>query len=87
MLTIIICVGSSCYVRGSDSIADTFERLIAREDLGAEVELRGTFCMEQCSMGVSVQVGDRVYRQVSPDQAESFFYREVVPQITQGVTR
>ena len=31
MVTITICVGSSCYVRGSDKIVETFERLIQKE--------------------------------------------------------
>ena len=83
MVTITICVGSSCYVRGSDKIAETFERLIQKESMAAKVELRGSFCMEHCSMGVTVQVGDRVYRQVSPDSAERFFYDEVMPYVKQ----
>ncbi|GFP37304.1 hypothetical protein HKBW3S44_00984 [Candidatus Hakubella thermalkaliphila] len=85
MLTITICVGSSCYVRGSDKVAKTLERLIQQENLSAQVELTGAFCMEQCSMGVSVRVDDQVYPEVYPEDAESFFYNEVVSRLQQGV--
>jgi NADH:ubiquinone oxidoreductase subunit E len=84
MLTIVICVGSSCYVRGSDKVAEAFERLIKQENLSDRVELTGAFCMEHCSMGVSVRVGDQVYGEVYPEDAESFFYREVVSRLKQG---
>ena len=84
MLTVTICIGSSCYVRGSDKIAETFEHIIQENDLGGQVELTGSFCMEQCSMGVSVRVGDTVYRGVHPEDAEVFFINEVMPQIQNG---
>ena len=35
--------------------------------------------MDQCSMGVSVRVGDKVYRCVDPQNALSFFEHEVMP--------
>jgi hypothetical protein len=35
LLTITVCVGSSCYVRGSEKLAETLQRLVERESLGA----------------------------------------------------
>lgn len=85
MLTITVCVGSSCYVRGSDKVAETFERLIAQENLAGKVELIGSFCMDACSMGVSVRVADQVYRGVNPAAAEEFFYKEIAPKVEGGL--
>ena len=79
MLNIIVCVGSSCYVRGSEGLAEMFDSLITQRGLDARVEVTGAFCMDQCSMGVSVRVGDRVYRCVDPQNALSFFEHEVMP--------
>ena len=79
MLTITVCVGSSCYVRGSEGLAEQFDRMIRERNLGAQVELTGAFCMDQCSMGVSVRVGDKVHRCVDPATAVAFFEREVMP--------
>ncbi len=74
MLTVVVCVGSSCYVRGSEKMAETFERLIRERGLNGRVELTGAFCMEQCSMGVSVRVGDKcfaVWMQPTPSRSSS----------------
>ncbi len=79
MLTVTICVGSSCYLRGSDELARSLETLIEREKLAARVELVGAFCMEGCSTGVSIRVGEHQYTQIRPESAESFFYSEIVP--------
>lgn len=79
MLTITVCVGSSCYVRGSEGLAEEFDRLIKERGLNAKIELTGAFCMDQCSMGVSVRVGDKVYRCVEPSLALTFFEHEVMP--------
>ena len=86
MQNIVVCVGSSCYVRGSERLAETFERLIKENRLEAQVELTGAFCMEHCSMGVSVRLGDRVYRCVDADEAEAFFAREVLPCVQKKVS-
>ncbi len=78
MLSIVVCVGSSCYVRGSEKLAETFDRLIHQHGLDTQVELTGAFCMEQCSMGVSVRVGERVFHGLNPQDAEQFFLDEVL---------
>jgi NADH:ubiquinone oxidoreductase subunit E len=81
MLTVVVCVGSSCYVRGSERLAETFERWIRERNLQGRVELTGAFCMEQCSMGVSVRVGDTVFRCVDAADAELFFEQQVMPRM------
>ncbi len=79
MVTITICVGSSCYMRGSDDLASALEGLIEKEALDAKVELVGSFCMGECSPGISIRVGEHQYRDVHFEDAEIFFYREVFP--------
>ena len=83
MVTVTLCVGSSCYVRGSNKVADTFESLIEKEGLQKEVELMGAFCMEMCSMGVSIRVDDQAYGGVRPEDAETFFYEKIMPRVKQ----
>jgi NADH:ubiquinone oxidoreductase subunit E len=79
MVTITVCVGSSCYMRGTDDLAEALEKLIEKEALQDQVELIGSFCMGECSPGVSVRIGDRQYREVRCEEAENFFYQEVLP--------
>jgi NADH:ubiquinone oxidoreductase subunit E len=81
MLTIVICVGSSCHVRGSEDLAEKLEGLIAQHELQEQVELVGAFCMDHCSMGVSVRVEESQFSGLRPDDAETFFANEVLPRI------
>ena len=85
MVTITICVGSSCYMRGTDDLAAALERLIEREALQEKVELIGSFCMGECSPGVSIRIGDRQYREVRCEEAETFFYQEVLPLLNKDI--
>jgi NADH:ubiquinone oxidoreductase subunit E len=79
MVTVTICVGSSCSVRGSDELAAKLESLMEKEQLNGRIELVGAFCMELCSMGVSVRVNERQYQEIRPQDAEQFFYQEIMP--------
>lgn len=85
MVTVTLCVGSSCYVRGSNKVADAFESLIEKEGLQDEIEMMGAFCMERCSMGVSIRVDDQIYSSVRPEDAETFFYDEIMPRVKEIV--
>jgi NADH:ubiquinone oxidoreductase subunit E len=81
MLLITICVGSSCSLRGSDELALELYRLIEKEKLEGLVDIIGAFCMDTCAKGVSVRVGEREFSGISPQQAEDFFYKEIIGQV------
>jgi NADH:ubiquinone oxidoreductase subunit E len=78
MLVITICVGSSCNIRGSDELATVLQRCIEKEHLEGLVDIVGAFCMDNCSHGVSVRVGDRTFSGIRPADGEAFFYREII---------
>ncbi|SEM18742.1 hypothetical protein SAMN04489760_10650 [Syntrophus gentianae] len=78
MLLVTICVGSSCSIRGSDELASEIQRFIEKENLADSIEIVGAFCMDACSKGVSIRVGERQFSGILPEDAESFFYREIM---------
>ena len=81
MLTVYLCLGSSCYVRGSEQVARALLASIARHDLQGHVEIVGTFCLEHCSMGVTLKIGDQVFEGLRPEGVEAFFEGEILPHI------
>lgn len=83
MLIITICVGSSCSLRGSDELAAELQHLIKKEQLDGLVDIVGAFCMDTCSKGVSVRVGERAFSGITPAHASEFFYQEVLPYVPQ----
>ena len=71
-MKVTVCIGSSCHIKGSRPIVETFQKLISENNLGDKLELSGTYCMNKCQEGVCVSVDDKLYS-VSPQTAESFF--------------
>ena len=75
-MKVIVCIGSSCPIKGSRQVVEELQYLIAQNNLGDKVELGGTFCMGKCQEGVCVTVDDN-FHSVSPDTVNDFFEREI----------
>ena len=76
-MKVVVCIGSSCHIKGSRQVVEGMQRLIAEHDLGDKVELGGTFCMGQCQKGVCVTV-DEEFFSVTPETVEEFFEKNVL---------
>jgi len=59
-LVVSVCVGTSCFVRGSQALLRSLVQYIEGRGLDEQVEVRATFCFERCDRGPTIQVGDRV---------------------------
>ena len=79
-MTLTVCIGSSCHLKGSKKVAQTFERLITENNLREKVNFHAAFCMGNCQNGISVSLDDKVYS-VTPETAEEFFKSEVMSRI------
>ena len=76
MLKITVCIGSSCHIKGSRSVVEQLQYLIAENNLGDKVDLGGTFCMGKCQQGVCVTIGEEFFS-VTPETVTGFFENEV----------
>lgn len=74
-----VCVGSSCHLKGSYDVIETFKRLIAERGLGDRIELRACFCLNRCSDGVAVKADDTYILDVNGANAEQKFDGEILP--------
>lgn len=77
MLTINICVGSACHLKGSYKVITLLQNFIEKNNLKDKVEINGSFCLGHCTEGVSVNVGDKIYS-VNEENAEEFFNNVVL---------
>ena len=80
MITITVCIGSSCHIKGSRQVVEQLQYLIGENNLGEKVELGGTFCMGQCQKGVCVKVNDDLHS-VTPDSVNDFFASEILAKV------
>lgn len=78
MIKITVCIGSSCHIKGSRSVVEQLQQLIADKELGEKVELGGTFCMGNCQKGVCVSVNDTIHS-VTPESVTDFFRDVILP--------
>ncbi len=79
-MKITVCIGSSCHIKGSRQVVESFQTLIREYGLSDKVELAGTFCMGQCDKGVCVTLDDEFFS-VSPDTAKEFFVENVLSKV------
>lgn len=76
-MKIMICVGSTCHLAGSKKVVTRVQELVAENNIAAEVELAGKFCMGKCGEGVSVMVDDTLFS-VKPEEVDEFFKKEIL---------
>lgn len=60
-MEIEICVGSSCHLKGSYQVIRALEDYIEKNRLQDVLRLKGSFCLGECTRGVSVRVRGEVF--------------------------
>ncbi len=78
MSVITVCVGSACHLKGSKEIIGYFQQAIKEAGLEKEVELKGTFCMDQCTDGANLLIDDQVFHAGSTEEAKRIFEQEIL---------
>lgn len=68
-LRVSVCMGTSCLVRGSQTLLRQLLDLVAREGWHDRVQLEATFCFEKCDRGPTLQIGARVINRCTLDTA------------------
>ena len=73
MITVTVCVGSSCHIKGAREMIARFNDFLTKEGLEDKVELKGSFCMERCGEGINWQINDEILSSPSAEAgAETF---------------
>ncbi|MHC1746036.1 MAG: (2Fe-2S) ferredoxin domain-containing protein [Negativicutes bacterium] len=75
---ISICVGSACHLRGAHGVLDAFIALIAKYNVGSEVDMAGNFCHGRCTEGVVIKIDDEIITNVSKDKVYDIFIEKVL---------
>jgi NADH:ubiquinone oxidoreductase subunit E len=78
MRVITVCVGSACHLKGSHDIINYFKEAIKEADLENEVELKGTFCMDECTAGANLLVDEQLFHASTLEEAQHIFETEIL---------
>ena len=82
MVTIEVCVGSACYVKGAYNVISDLQELIADHELEEQVTVKAAFCLGNCAHSVSVKFEEEdAVHSVSPKTVSAFFEQEVMKRV------
>lgn len=74
-----VCVGSSCHLRGSYDVIEEMKRLIKKYGVEDKIDLQATFCVGNCTNGVSVLADEVLLHNANKDNCEELFLTQVYP--------
>ena len=72
-MIINVCVGSSCHLKGSYDVIQKLKSIIEERNLENKIELKASFCLGNCSNGVSMNVDGEPIQNVTPENIEEIF--------------
>jgi NADH:ubiquinone oxidoreductase subunit E len=78
-------MGSACHQLGVYEVLPKLQSLIKAHDLEDKIELKGSFCLETCSVGIVMKFQDNVFTKISADNIEEKFTDEILPNIQEVV--
>jgi len=68
-LSVTVCVGTSCHVRGAQTLLRKLIAQVEQAGLVDAVDIRASFCHEACDRGPTVVVGDTTLHHATPELA------------------
>ena len=84
-MTIQVCVGSSCYLKGSQEIVEMLQDAMTEHQIENEITLIGALCIGKCNrVGVTVQVDDDIHTGITKENFKEFFTEHILNRIKEG---
>ena len=82
IMTVLVCVGSSCHLKGRYDIIHLMKEKIAKENHEDKVMLKATFGLGNCGgAGVSIKVDDQIITGVTKENYEDVFAKHMLAKI------
>lgn len=78
MVTISICIGSACHLKGAHGVLEAFKALIEKYQANAQISLEGNFCQNRCTEGVVIRINEEVITNVAREKVHEIFVEKVL---------
>ena len=79
-MTIQVCIGSVCHLKGSYDVIGQLEDLIEKNGLTEKLDIKAAFCLGNCVGAVCVKFNGEMYS-VQPSNVGEFFENVVKKQV------
>lgn len=81
MVELYVCMGSACYVKGSQLIVERLQHHLSQTKFDVEILLKGSFCLGPCIQGVIIKVGTKQFMNLNGFNIDERFELEILPYI------
>ena len=78
---IAVCVGTSCYLKGSYDLLQELLELTKEYGVEDRVSVGATFCLEHCTEGPNIRINEEVFSGVSKDKLRQIFEEVVLSKL------
>lgn len=78
MKTITVCIGSSCHLKGSYDVVQELQKIIKENNLESDVSVKASFCLGECTKGVSVKIDEGPVLALKKENVMDFFNEYVI---------
>lgn len=72
-----VCLGTSCFLKGSQNLLQKLANHVNSNGLSEKVEVKASFCHENCSKGPVVKVGDKTLIKTDFDTVKEMLSRYI----------
>jgi len=72
-------MGSACHQMGVYEVLPRLQALLSEHGMQELVVLKGSFCLENCSQGISMKFGECNFSNIHPNNVEEKFLTEILP--------
>ena len=79
-MTLTVCIGSACHLKGSKETTRILEGLIDEHHLRDQIQFYAAFCMGNCQNGVCVTIDGKMHS-VTPETTKTFFEKEILAKV------
>lgn len=80
-MTILVCVGSACHIKGSYNIIHQLQHIIEEKQLEEKVVVQAALCLGKCTKAVSVMVDNDEIISLSAEEVRDFFEKVVMEKL------
>jgi len=72
-----VCLGTSCYSKGSYEILEKLISVANKEEWARNLEIKGTFCVENCGKAPNVVVNDIIVSEATIEKVKEVALNEL----------
>jgi NADH:ubiquinone oxidoreductase subunit E len=82
---LFLCMGSACHQIGVYEVLPRLQILLKDHHLEEQITLKGSFCLELCSQGITMKFQDQHICNITPQNVDEKFVLEILPLIQASI--